>query len=113
MNALFEKIEVLFRDENIFLESDLKIESIAERLAVGNHKVSQTINTIAKQSFYDYVNTFRVDYLKILLENEEHRKFTILALGIESGFNSKSSLNRIFKQHTGISPKSYQLSKVS
>jgi len=36
------------------------------------------------------------------------KRYTILALGLESGFNSKASLNRVFKEATGISPSEYQ-----
>jgi len=108
MNVIFAQIEDLFKNHKIYLESELKIETIAKELELSNHKISQTINTIAKQPFYDYVNTFRVNYLKNLLVKPSNRKFTILALGIESGFNSKSSLNRIFKSQVGVSPKTYQ-----
>ncbi|EAR01392.1 helix-turn-helix domain-containing protein [Maribacter sp. HTCC2170] len=112
MNSLFEQIESLFTDDTIYLEPELKIETLANRLEVGNHKISQTINTVAKQSFYDYVNKYRVTYLKKLLKSEKHQKYTILAMGIESGFNSKSSLNRIFKQQVGMSPLSYQKTQI-
>ena len=41
------------------------------------------------------------------------KRFTILALGLESGFNSKASLNRVFKEETGLSPREYQLRHLS
>ena len=112
MRALFSQIGSLFENDRIYLDPELKIETIANRLEVGNHKISQTINTISKQSFYDFVNTYRVDHLKKLLKSEAHQKFTILALGLESGFNSKSSLNRIFKQQVGMSPMTYQKAQI-
>ncbi|MCW5518117.1 helix-turn-helix domain-containing protein [Muriicola sp. Z0-33] len=108
MNSLFEEIKNLFDFEEIYLEPQLKIDEIAKQLEVTTHKISQTINSKASKPFYDYVNAYRVNHFKQLLSNPENRKFTILALGIESGFNSKASLNRIFKQTTGMGPKEYQ-----
>ena len=33
--------------------------------------------------------------------------FTLLAIALDSGFSSKSSFNRVFKQFTGQSPKQF------
>lgn len=108
MNILSKQIKGLFEVEEFYLEPQLKIDEIAAQLEVTTHKISQTINSKAKKSFYDYVNHYRVEHFKKLLYSPEKRKFTILALGIESGFNSKASLNRVFKQNTGMSPKEFQ-----
>ena len=67
---------------------------------------------MAKMPFYDYVSTFRVKHLKGLLTKLDNRKFTILALAIESGFNSKATLNRVFKQQVGMTPKGFQKSQI-
>ncbi|WP_420401400.1 helix-turn-helix domain-containing protein [Flagellimonas sp.] len=108
MDALFQQINTLFEQEKVFLEPQLKIHGLAERLGVTTHKISQTINTKAEKSFFDYVNSFRVEHLSALLKKPENQKYTILALGLESGFNSKATLNRIFRQQLGSSPKEFQ-----
>tara|TARA_R110002073_G_scaffold103234_2_gene233705 strand:+ start:2173 stop:3402 length:1230 start_codon:yes stop_codon:yes gene_type:complete len=108
MDALSKQIKELFEVEEIYLEPQLKMDEIVKQLQSTTHKVSQTINSKTGKSFYDYVNQYRVEHFKKLLSNPDNRKYTVLALGIESGFNSKASLNRIFKQHTGISPKEFQ-----
>lgn len=108
MSNLFDRIEALFTSEQIYHDSELKVQHIAQRLNVTGHNVSQTINQMAGMPFYEYVNTFRVNYFKDLLKDPQKRRFTILALGFESGFNSKASLNRIFKKLEGITPREYQ-----
>ena len=102
----------MFEDDKIYLESELKIDVIASKLNVTSHRISQTLNTIATKPFYDYVNAFRVTHLKRLLTSTDSRKFTILALAFESGFNSKATFNRVFKQHEGMTPKAYQKSRI-
>lgn len=108
MEAIFQQINSLFEEEKLYLEPQLKIHQLAERLQVTTHKISQTINTKAQKSFFDYVNAYRVRHLSTLLKQPENQKYTILALGLESGFNSKATMNRIFRQHLGSSPKEFQ-----
>lgn len=98
----------LFENESIYKESKLQLQDVADKLHVPPHSLSQTINTMAGKPFYDFVNTYRVKYLQRLLEDPSQKRFTILALGMESGFNSKASLNRVFKEQTGLSPSAYQ-----
>jgi AraC-like DNA-binding protein len=108
MNLLYNQIKTLFNLEKLYLEPQLKIEHLAEKLDVTTHKISQTINSKAHKPFFDFVNGYRVNHFKNLLSNPENKKYTILALGIESGFNSKASMNRIFKQYAGKSPREFQ-----
>ncbi len=107
-NELFASIKELFDKERIFHNPDLKVQDIAGKLGVTNHNVSQVLNEIAGKSFYEFVNDYRLGYFKEQLADPEKRRYTILALGMESGFNSKASINRVFKQQLGLTPKEYQ-----
>ncbi|EAR00560.1 helix-turn-helix domain-containing protein [Maribacter sp. HTCC2170] len=112
IDSYFNEIIQLFIEEKMFLESQLKIEDVAKRMNITVHKVSQIINSKSNKSFFDFVNGYRVMYFKKILSDPDKRKFTILSLGIESGFNSKASMNRVFKNFVGQSPKEYQKSKL-
>ncbi|RDY58721.1 helix-turn-helix domain-containing protein [Flagellimonas nanhaiensis] len=107
----FQEITQLFDEEKVFLEPQLKIDDVASKLNISVHKISQVINSRSNKNFYDFVNRYRVEYFKKLLSDPNHRKFTILSLGIESGFNSKASMNRVFKNYEGQSPKEFQKSQ--
>ena len=104
----FNEIKLLFDREEVFLEPQLKIDDLAKKMGISMHKVSQVINSKTSSSFFDFVNGYRVEYFKKLLSDPSNRKFTILSLAIESGFNSKASMNRIFRNFVGQSPKEYQ-----
>jgi len=106
--AIFSMLMKLFENESLYKESKLQLQDVADKLHIPQHTLSQTINTLAGKPFYDFVNSYRVKYLQKLLEDPSQKRFTILALGVESGFNSKASLNRVFKEHTGLSPSAYQ-----
>jgi AraC-like DNA-binding protein len=106
--VIYSMLLKLFENESIYRESKLQLQDVSDMLKVAPHNLSQTINSIAGKPFYDFVNDYRIKYLQKLLEDPGQKRFTILALGIESGFNSKASLNRVFKERTGLSPSAYQ-----
>ncbi|MFY0627697.1 MAG: AraC family transcriptional regulator [Reichenbachiella sp.] len=108
MEVLFAELVALFEEEKLYCNAQLKIQEIAERLNVSSNKISQTINLKAQKPFFDFVNEYRVEHFKSLLLDPEKQVYTILGLGLDSGFNSKASLNRIFKQFTGLSPKEFK-----
>jgi len=107
--AIYQSLLQLFENRNLYLEPKLQLQEVADLLNITTHNLSQTINSTTGKPFYDFVNGYRVKHLQKLLADRSKKKFTILALGMDSGFNSKASLNRIFKEETGLSPKEYQL----
>jgi AraC-like DNA-binding protein len=111
--TIYQNLRQMFEDRKLFLEAKLQLQEVADGLNVTTHNLSQTINSITGKPFYDFVNNYRVKYLQKLLADPTKKRFTILALGMDSGFNSKASLNRIFKAETGLSPKEYQLRSLS
>ena len=113
MQQLHRQLISLLEEEQIYLEPKLQLQEVAQQLEVSTHVLSQTINSLSQKTFYHLINGYRVAHLQTLLQDETQKQFTILALGLESGFNSKASLNRIFKQHTGQTPREYQKAQMA
>jgi len=105
--TIFQKLVTLFEEQTLYREPKLQLSDVADALHVSPHFLSQTINATTGKPFYDFVNSYRVRHLQGLLKDPTQQKFTILALGMESGFNSKASLNRVFRQETGLSPSEF------
>lgn len=101
------KMIALFEEEEVYLTSKYGLRDLADDLGESSHTISRVINTLEQKNFYDFVNAYRVAHLQRLLDDPTQQQFTILALGLESGFNSKASINRIFKQTTGLTPREY------
>ncbi len=108
MTHLFGELTRLFEQDALYLVPDLKVQDVAAKLTVTSHNVSQVLNVKAGKSFYDFVNGYRVAHMQRLLAAPETQHFTILALANESGFNSKATMNRVFKQHTDMTPRQYR-----
>jgi AraC-like DNA-binding protein len=105
--TLHKSLIQLMVDETPYRKSDLSITDVAMKLGVHPNYLSQVINQLEYKNFYDFVNTYRIEEFKRLLEQQKHQQFTLLSLAYDCGFSSKSSFNRYFKKATGKTPSEY------
>ena len=103
-----EKLDQYMRDEKPYLDPDLRIEDVAKHLDVKRHHLTQIISEKYGKNFFSYINEFRVSDAKRMLEDRENDEMTVLRIAYDTGFNSKSSFNRIFKHIIGVSPSQYR-----
>jgi AraC-like DNA-binding protein len=75
------------------------------------YQVSEIINRHYELSFFDLINQFRVNEVKKRLADPAYNHFSVLAISMDCGFNSKSSFNNAFKKITGTTPSEYRKSK--
>lgn len=106
-----EELARLMEGQRPFLRADLRLNDLAELVGLPPHQLSQVLNQELGQKFTHFVNGFRVEEAKRLLVARREEE-TILQIAFASGFNSKNSFNRAFKNITGLSPTAY-LSQVS
>jgi AraC-like DNA-binding protein len=104
----FDKINAFIIEHKSFTEPKLQLESLAKEIEISPSKLSNIINSYAQKSFNEYINGFRVELSKQLLIDSDYDNYTITAIGLESGFNSKSTFFSTFKKHTGTTPSAYQ-----
>lgn len=104
---LHQKLTDLVSSEKIYLNPELTLADLASRLEVHSNYLSQVINENEGATFYDYINTLRIEEFKRLVQVPENQRFTLLALAFDCGFNSKTSFNRNFKKITNLSPSEY------
>jgi AraC-like DNA-binding protein len=93
--------------EKPYLNNQLTISQLADQLKIPQHHLSQIINEQIGKNFFEFVNSYRVEEVKRRIAGNKNNKFTLLAIAYDSGFNSKSSFNTIFKKQTGLTPKEY------
>ncbi len=104
MERIVKQLDEIMLKEKLYLDCELRYSQIATKLGVSVRSLSAALNEHAKQSFNDFVNAYRVrEVKKQILENQAGEE-TILAIALNSGFTSKSSFNRVFKNHTGLTP---------
>lgn len=101
------QLQNLMAQEELYKEPELSLTDLAERLETHPNYLSQIINEKEGKNFYDYVNSMRIDAFLKMAADPQNRRFTLFALALECGFNSKSAFNRYFKKATGRSPTEY------
>lgn len=98
----------LMEEKKPYLDNTLKLNSLADLLGVTPHRLSEILNDVVGKKFYDFVNEYRVQAAKDILEHPKGSNKKLLAVAFEAGFNSKTSFNRVFKELAGMSPSAYR-----
>ena len=103
-----EKLIQKMLKDRPFLDPDLTINQLAKELNMPSKTLSQVINQSFEKSFFDFVNTYRVEEAQSLFDNSTDDKLTVQEVMYQSGFNSKSSFITFFKKLTGMTPSEYK-----
>ena len=102
-----ERVRRAMDIDRLYLNPTLTLSELAQHIALNPKVVSQVINAGIGQSFTDFVNDYRVVEVKQRLRTNDVARLTLLGIALESGFNSKTTFNRIFRQRTGQSPSEF------
>jgi AraC-like DNA-binding protein len=109
MRAKYLKLLLeLMEKEKPYLDPDITIEGLAAALSLPAKTLSQVINESLNQSFFDFINSYRIADARKLLSNKEDKKITVLEVMYKVGFNSKSSFNTAFKKMTNMTPTDFK-----
>lgn len=105
---LIQRLETYMQTEQPFLHPKIRMPELAKSLDIPRHIFSNLINEHYEMNFFHFINEYRVEHAKTLLADPQHQQYTLETIGQLSGFNSRSTFNRIFKNVTGKSPKEFQ-----
>lgn len=103
-----ERLKNFMDTERPYLNPDLNLPQLAKDLDIPSHQLSQVINKNIGLNFFDFINSYRVEEIKAKIANPEYNKLSMLGIAFESGFNSKSAFNRVFKNLSGETPTQYK-----
>lgn len=105
---LRESLLGMMETEQPWKESELTLPDLASRLNSTPHKVSLVLNSQIGQTFYDFVNGYRVREVQRRIKAGDARSRKMLALAMDAGFASKSAFNEVFKKHTSQTPSAFR-----
>jgi len=94
--------------EKPFLNSSLSLGDMIEKLHIPGHIISEVLNGLLNQNFYDYINNYRIEEFKKLANLKTNTNETNLNLAFKSGFNSKTTFNTAFKKFTKQTPSQFR-----
>jgi ligand-binding sensor domain-containing protein/AraC-like DNA-binding protein len=106
-NEITEKLLTYMSAEKPFLNSELRQADVATAIGYTVHELSQVLNVQLNQNFSDFVNSYRVEEVKLRMQTDDAKKYTLTAISMQCGFSAKSSFLRAFKKATNMTPSEY------
>lgn len=102
------RLEQLLESDKIYLNNDLNLQQVADMIGCGRTALSQTINTQYQMTFFDLINSYKVEEAKRLLCNSKYQHLKIESIGELAGFHSRTGFFAIFKKITNFSPAEFR-----
>ena len=106
-NKLLNRILTLMEDTATICDAKFSVDKLAELVQSNQTYVSQVINTIIKKNFRSFLNSYRIREAQRLFSEPDAAKYTIEAVALRTGFNSRNAFHDAFKEITGVSPSFY------
>lgn len=104
--ALWQVLEDLMVRDKLYLDPQLSLPQLADKLGVSVNYVSQAINQ-NRMNFFEYTNRYRVEEAKRLMDRDVES--SLLDVGFQAGFNSKSAFYNAFRKYAEQSPGQYRI----
>lgn len=106
-NGLFCKLARLMKDSEVYTNPDLTRKTLADALHTNETYLHNAIREATGLSYAAYLTELRLVHARKLLDKPA-QQHTIEAIAIDSGFGSRSTLLRQFRQKFGLSPDEYR-----
>ncbi len=100
-------VELIVENES-YRDSNLSLGIVAEKISVSKEHISQIVNTEFNCNFNEYVNRFRIEEAKKMLQKNGELKLNIIEVAYAVGFNNKTSFNNSFKKFVGQTPSEFK-----
>lgn len=101
------RLEALMKEDKIYLEPDLTLADIADRLGLNQRVLSQFIKLTFGVGTKEFINQYRVQAAIELMNDGYLESKSLEGLGRSVGFNSRVTFFLAFKKFTGYSPTDY------
>jgi AraC-like DNA-binding protein len=100
-------VEDFLANDGLLYEESLSLKQMADKLEIPPYVLSEIINRYFDKSFFDLINSARIERAKTQLMCLDSSNITIEGVGYNCGFGSKAAFYRAFKKSTGLTPKAY------
>ncbi|TGN16926.1 7TM-DISM domain-containing protein [Leptospira idonii] len=111
ITRILEDLVVYFRSEKPYLEEELSLGTVSEKLKIRPDQLSAILNKEMNTSFSLLINEYRVTEACRLLKDSPEKN--LLEIAFQCGFGSRTNFNRVFKQFTDLAPIEYRKTEVA
>ena len=108
MARLADKLASALNADRLYAESTLSLRDLSDATGATKNHISETLSQYLEVNFFDFVNKRRIEEAeRLLCETDE----TVLGIGLDVGFNSRSTFNAAFLKHAGLTPSAFRATK--
>ncbi|OFX83993.1 MAG: hypothetical protein A2W99_03425 [Bacteroidetes bacterium GWF2_33_16] len=107
--ALMNKIKEHFLVHKPYLDNTLTLPKLAKEYQIQPYVLSNIVNNKFGMPFNDFINSYRIEEAKKMLNDPERENYTIASIAYDCGFNTLSAFNGAFKKFTGYTPTQFRL----
>ena len=100
-------LEKKMEEQKPYLNKRLTLKELAVLLDIGEQQLTYLFKEHYNSNFYEFVHEYRLEHVEKLMRNPAKEQFTIIALAEESGFNSKATFYKVFKEKHQMTPSAY------
>ena len=104
---LFSNLLTLVEKDKLYLNPNLKMSELAKSLGTNTRYLSQVVNHQTGENLAKFINRYRVEETKLKMMNRDYNYLTTFAIANMSGFNTKSTFYKSFKEIEGMTPLEY------
>lgn len=105
---ILQRLQAYLQEEKPYLENNITLPKLAQRLSVSQHHLSQVLNDRLNQSFFDLMATYRIEEAKKMLTDKAFVHLKIDEIAERVGYNSTSAFHTAFKRITGKTPAQFR-----
>ncbi len=102
------KLNYLMEIEKVYCDAEITLQSLAGKMSIASHQLSQLLNEKLDRNFFDFINSYRIEEAKKILQSPRGAQRKISSVAIEVGFSTMAAFYNAFKKHTNTTPTRYK-----
>jgi AraC-like DNA-binding protein len=103
-----QKLKHLMEAKKMYRDPDISLQLLAEKMSITSHVLSQLLNEKLNRNFSDFINFYRIEEAKRILQSPKAEEQKIITVAFDVGFNTKVAFYNAFKKYTNMTPSEYR-----
>ena len=105
------RLSTVMDQEQIYLNPDLTLSELANRIGCPLDHLSQVLNTEFGTNFHNFLDQHRVKFAKTLLLDESDDPGYLVRVALQAGFRSLENFNSTFRKTFGVTASEFHRDK--
>lgn len=108
IDTIYEQLLRKLIVEKKFRDPNYTAKAFAEEIGTNVRYVSAAISLRFHQNYNTLVNSYRIRYARMLLEDRRYNKWSVIRIAAECGFAHRQTFYTAFARETNLTPLEYR-----